>query len=836
MSIQEIKSRLSMQEVLQHYGLKPNKNKMLNCPFHDDKTPSMQVYEDSNTVFCFSANCELNGKSIDQIDFIMHKEGCSKYEAINKAKQLTGIIEKPEQENSLKQTFETLRKNLIRSSKAQQYLKSRNLSDINEIGYNHRTLKEVKDCIVFPLKDKANKIVSFYGRSITNKNGGHYYTTNRSGLYPNYPSSDVKILVLTESVIDALTIKQHTDYEVLALYGTNGLNKEHKESIKNLQEIIFFLDGDEAGRNATAKYSNIIYKILPDVKISMVNTPEDEDVNSIVQKGEFNLEDLINKRSAVYNESEPEKSIEIIEKTKSGHLDTKNAEYPQYIEKNIQITIIGGINLYPVDKLKVTLKLSKMDSYNPMHTIRDKLDLYSHDEIEKFVRKIGDILEVSSKELQIMLLNLAEKSENYRSEQIELQKPKKVEKRHLTQKRQETALKWLKKPDLLKRTNELIGKSGVVGEEKNRLLMYLIFTSRLREQPLHIMSLGSSASGKTYLQETVSELIPEDQKLEITTLSENALYYFEREELKHKLVLIEDLDGANDDKVLYAIRELMSKKRISKTIPIKDAKGNLKTITLQVEGSISLSGTTTREKLYEDNSNRSILIYLDNSNSQKEAIMNYQRASAAGQINKISEMDIKEFFKDVQSVLKPIKVINPYAPKLIIPEEVFKPLRTNTHYLSFIEIITFYKQFQRERKCDLETGEEYIETTLEDIEEANELIKDVLLAKSDELTNASQNFLEMLKSYLSNIKKDTFYSKELRKECRITPTTLKRRLRELNAYGYIKIIGGTSAKGYEYELLANGEYDKLKSNIDDALEKAFKSLNEWASGPPVGQK
>ncbi len=354
--------------------------------------------------------------------------------------------------------------------------------------------------------------------------------------------------------------------------------------------------------------------------------------------------------------------------------------------------------------------------------------------------------------------------------------------------------------------------------------MYLIFTSRIREQPLHIMSLGSSGTGKTYLQEKISELIPEDEKLEITTLSENALYYFEREELKHKLVLIEDLDGANDDKVLYAIRELMSKKRISKTIPIKDAKGNLKTITLQVEGPISLTGTTTREKLYEDNSNRSILIYLDNSKAQKEAIMNYQRASAAGQINKVNEMDIKEFFKDVQSILKPIKIINPYAPKLIIPEEVFKPLRTNTHYLNFIEIVTFYKQYQRERKVDLETGEEYIETSLEDIEEANELIKDVLLAKSDELTNASRNFLEMMKHYLSNIGKDTFYSKELRKECRIAPATLKRYLRDLNSYGLIKIISGSRSKGYEYELLEMDEYAKLQENISNALDQVLLSI------------
>ncbi|MCP4482584.1 MAG: hypothetical protein GY817_07435, partial [bacterium] len=358
----------------------------------------------------------------------------------------------------------------------------------------------------------------------------------------------------------------------------------------------------------------------------------------------------------------------------------------------------------------------------------------------------------------------------------------------------------------------------------------------LRSQPLHIISLGSSGTGKTYLQEKISELIPEEQKLEITTLSENALYYFERTELKNKLVLIEDLDGANDDKVLYAIRELMSKKRISKTIPIKDNQGNLKTITLQVEGPISLAGTTTREKLYEDNANRSILIYLDNSKKHKESIMDYQRALSAGQINQSKETEIKEFIKDIQSVLKSIKVINPYANQLKIPETDFKPLRTNAHYLNFIEVITFYKQYQRKIKIN-ENGEKYIETTLEDIKEANELLKEVLLAKSDELTKASRNFLEMIKHYLKTKDKISFYSKELRQEYRIKPTTLKRYLRDLNSYGYIKIVSGNSAKGYEYELSEPGDYDKLEDRVMNSLEKGILNITkEWATGSLVAHQ
>lgn len=38
--------------------------------------------------------------------------------------------------------------------------------------------------------------------------------------------------------------------------------------------------------------------------------------------------------------------------------------------------------------------------------------------------------------------------------------------------------------------------------------MYLVFTSRKREEPLHVISLGSSGTGKTHLQSGVGELMP----------------------------------------------------------------------------------------------------------------------------------------------------------------------------------------------------------------------------------------------------------------------------------------------------------------------------------------
>jgi len=517
-----------------------------------------------------------------------------------------------------------------------------------------------------------------------------------------------------------------------------------------------------------------------------------------------------------------------------GKLNTENPEYIVYKTDLLEISILGGIPIHNLDKLKVTLRIIRTDPWkdtkntSPLYTLRQSnIDLYNDDVVTKLIRKLAERLELGTKEVQTAMYTLIGELENYRLQQIEVNAPEVVKKRKLTEKQKQDAIQFLKSENLLQKTNELIGLTGLVGEENNRLLMYLIFTSRLREQPLHIISLGASGTGKTYLQEKISELIPEDQKLEITALSENALYYFDRTELKNKLVLIEDLDGAQDDKILYAIRELMSKKRISKTLPIKDAKGNLKTITLRVEGPISLAGTTTKEKIYEDNANRSILIYLDNSKNQKDKIISYQQKLSAGTINKDKENQIKEFIKDVQSVLEPIKVRNPYAPQLQIPETIFKPLRTNSHYLSFIEVVTFYHQFQRERKQDTK-GEYYIETTLQDIEIANRLLKEVLLTKSDELTKGCRDFFERVKKHLAKSDKNTFYSQEIKEAFRMNPSNVKYYLAMLSKYHFIKVIGGHPRKqGYEYEIINDSEYKNLKKQLtilDEILNRLKSKL------------
>ena len=525
-------------------------------------------------------------------------------------------------------------------------------------------------------------------------------------------------------------------------------------------------------------------------------------------------------------------------------LNTSNPYNYTYSTKHLELHVLGGLKTTKLESLRITLSIQKLTHDN---VLRQGIDLYNDTQCEKLIRKCAERLEIGTSVIRRTLQELTKELENYRflllEKEAEQHKPYVKE---LSARERKSAEVFLKKGNLLKRTNELIGQSGVIGEETNRLLMYLIFTSRKTNNPLHCISLGSSGVGKTHLQSKVADLIPEADRLEITVLSANAFYYFNRTELRHKLILIEDLDGA--ETVLYPLRELQSKKRITKTVVHKDKNGTAKTIHLTVEGPVSVAGCTTQESIYEDNSNRSFLLYIDESEEQDKKIMDYQRAESAGQLNKKEQLEAAEELRNVQQLLSPIAVRNPFAAYLELPQSVFKPRRTNSHYLQFIEAITFYKQLQRQSKVDTETGELFIETTLEDIEEANKLITTVLLRKSDGITGACRNHLERLKTYVQEKKQTSpstgsgqtpsagsgqrFTNAEIRRNLRVKETTLRRYNAQLVGENYLRRIHNTKTKSYCFEIVDTEEYTHLKAQIKEALDRCVSRLSH-ATSPPV---
>lgn len=324
MQIPDIKQRLPITKVLAHYNIKLDKNNHIKCPFHQDDKPSCKIYPETGTFHCFG--CGATG---DQIEFIEKYEKSSKHAALKKAAELSGeetnakdvmgIASKGAARGKAEDfagLFARQRASLPRSPKALDYLKSRGLNPEMEIGYNSgQYWNKLKQCITFPLKDQAGNITSLYGRRITESNGynleygRHYYSENRKGLYPGYPSQDTQTLIITEAIIDAASLIQIVelkDASILSAYGTNGLSTEHKRAITawsnpleinatNEKEIIFFFDGDQAGKEGAVKYAEELAG--QGVKISIVATPQDEDINSLwVNYGKEAILQLIEER------------------------------------------------------------------------------------------------------------------------------------------------------------------------------------------------------------------------------------------------------------------------------------------------------------------------------------------------------------------------------------------------------------------------------------------------------------------------------------------------------------------------------------------------------------
>lgn len=516
-------------------------------------------------------------------------------------------------------------------------------------------------------------------------------------------------------------------------------------------------------------------------------------------------------------------------------LDVSNPDAIIYATDELKFTILGGVRLEGLDRLRVTLRTEitsrKFPHYMnnpelaalPMH---QSLDLYNDNQVEKLIRKISERLEVGITPVAQALATITRQLEHYRQQQIEARQTRAEVKKPLSDADTQTAIAFLEQPDLLTRTNELIGCSGIIGEATNRMILWLIFTSRLTSRPLHAISFGSSGTGKSHLQEKVGELIPEEDRIEITALTENAFYYFDEAELGHKLILIEDLDGIWS--ALYPLRELQSKQRISKTVTIKDRSGRTRTIHLKVHGPVSIAGCTTQESLYEDNANRSFLLYLDESEGQDERIMAYQRQLSAGKIDTAAEIHARRLLQHVQRVLRPVSVRNPYAEQLLIPKEVFKQRRTNAHYLAFIEVVTFYHQYQREQKVDAATGEVYIETTIEDIRQANALLKEILLRKSDELNGATRHYLEQLKAWLQEHGQTSFTNAAVRSGLRIPLSTVKRYHLALVQAGYIQRVADRDTRTYRYEIVSYEEYQRLQDSIGSVLDQITDRLSSPA--------
>ena len=823
MEISEIKAQLTIAQVLAHYGLKADKNNRLCCPFHNDKTPSMQVYTETNTVHCFSSNCKLHGKAIDVIDFILHQEGITKHEAINKAKELAGYQEPAQPFEKLFKVFQTT---LKKNEKAQAYLKERNIEKA-EAGFNSGTWENLKQCVIFPLRDKKEKIVSLYGRSILgNEEAKHFYTRNRKGLYPHYPKADTKQLILTEAIIDAATIIQHANFETLACYGTNGFTAEHEQAIKELkqlEEIIIFFDGDEAGREGSKRVAEKVSAIFKG-KLSTVNTPEGEDINSLSISHEKEIFTHLLSTRKLFSSNEAKKPQP---KPSNPQFDSSNPLKLIYRTLSANYYVKGGLR-NEADSMRVSLDIEHPQNSRKS---RSKVDLYEDKQVERIAREAAEKLQLRSDLIQLDLEIFTELLEQYREKS---NAPKvspsggDLEGVNITLQYGKQAIDFLSKPNLIKRWNDLIGKAGVVGEENSRIfLMAIAITHKMRE-PLHALIQGSSGSGKTHLMAKVYNFIPQQDKKNFTRVTEGSLYNYGMYDLQNKLICIEDLDGMKEE-AQFAFRELQSKGMIISSTSTKDDNGNISAQEKTVYGPIASMSCTTKGEIYEDNMSRCFIIAVDESHEQSKKVIYYQNQKASGQIDEVKEKQCTEFIQTMVTLLKSYDVVNPYADKVHLPEEAHKIRRLNGLYQAFVKAITLMHQYQRRKD---ERGRLISEK--EDLQIAAEILFESILLKVDELDGSLRQFYEKLKLYIKtkgngHHESYEFGQREVRQVLNISRAQLQRYINDLLQLEYIRQSGGHINRGFNYKVLYWDNIQALRAKVKRHLQGQLDQLEMLVS-------
>ena len=286
--------------------VKRGKNYYCSCPFHNEKTPSMVLYPETNSYYCFG--CHESGNSLKFIE---------KFDNVNnfQAKQILitsyGAVNEIEESRSEKEqklldflTFSNvyLNSNFNTISKsANDYLSKRGINEdtIRYFGIGvvqddispstgffknrefypefEKTLllfkrdqiikTSLSERIIFPIYDVHGNIVFFGGRSFNGAEPKYIYSENTSNISKSdyiYNMNNVdmkKDLIVTEGVFDVWALFQNGEKNSVSILGSSFSEKQIDTLERYKKSIYLALDGDDAGIDGTIKLLNNNSKI-----------------------------------------------------------------------------------------------------------------------------------------------------------------------------------------------------------------------------------------------------------------------------------------------------------------------------------------------------------------------------------------------------------------------------------------------------------------------------------------------------------------------------------------------------------------------------------------------
>ncbi len=493
-----------------------------------------------------------------------------------------------------------------------------------------------------------------------------------------------------------------------------------------------------------------------------------------------------------------------------------------------------------LDRLRVRLKA---ESEGRFHL--DTLDLYAGRSRAGFARAAAPILGVSDSAIEGDLCLMIRKLEAIRA--ARRAEAGATDGRYvMTPDEEAEAREFLKQVDLLDRVARDLEIMGYVGEAANKKIAYLITISRKLDNPLCGVIISRAGAGKSRLMESLAELVPPEDLVSYTRITPQALYYAENRSFKHKLMVSGEDEGLLGSD--YALRELISSKRISLAAPVKDtATGKMKTVEYEVEGPIALLFSTTQPAIHYENATRCFMLSLDESREQTERVMEFQRArkTVEGVMRSLEGRALRRVHRNAQRLLRPLLIVNPFTDGLKFAANKIESRREHEKYLSLIEAIAFLRQHQREVKRLPADGREleYIEVTREDIADADKLMGEALGDQGDELSRPSRQLLVLIRQMAEERARELeidprafqFNRRDIREYTGWSDNQIKAHIKRLEELEQLTVKAGERGKMYRYQL---GSWAPVGQKLGEAQNRVLveKVASSWEVAPVSGKE
>ncbi|MEO8898585.1 MAG: toprim domain-containing protein, partial [Candidatus Dormibacter sp.] len=776
-----------------------------------------------------------------------------------------------------------------KNRKAGQEMRTRlqRLGILRDSGHEH-----FNGSVVVPVPDSDGTVVEMYGRKITSglRSGTplHLYLPgpHRGVWNADAVSGEV---ILCEALLDALTFWTHGLRNVTSAYGIEGFIQEHLDTFttNNVQRVSIAYDRDAAGDRAAVQLATKL--VAAGIDTFRVQFPRETDANAFAcldlnSAGE-RLADLVQRavwlgqgnkpvtapHAAGQPGAEAREEAGQGDRTSAGPTPSPEAAplpvptpppfaavpappptaHVEVTVEDVSLTlgerrwrVRGLAKVSADDSMKVNLLLRAGD--DRFHV--DTLDLYVAKQRQAFANQAaaetGVLEETVRRDLGRVLLQLEEVIAEQRQREREAEQAQQVD--TLSDEERAAALSLLRDPALLDHVVAAYDRIGVVGEATNTLVAYLAATSRLLERPLAVVLQSSSAAGKSALLEATLTLLPESARVKYSAMTGQSLYYMAERELAHKVLAVVEEHGA--ERAAYALKLLQSEGELRIASTGKDpATGRLVTHDYTVRGPVALFLTTTAIDVDEELLNRCLVITVDEERAQTRAIHHRQRQSETldGLLRDHERQRVIRLHRAAQTLLRPLHVVNPYAPQLTFSDSRTRTRRDHQKYLALIRTIALLHQHQRETKRAQagDTDVEYVEVIPADIAVANRLAHEVLGRSLDELPPQTRRLLLLLDEMVTAAmashevtrEEVRFTRKEVRHHTGWGDTQCKLHLHRLTELEYLAAHIGGRRQPFVYELVWDGVDGQASGRWLNGLldPESLTYDSEWAG--PTGE-